>query len=283
MEEKHFKFKVQLGNFEFEVEGDKAFVEKTMNRYEGRFLPRFQQLVDAAQRAMAAQQANPTAAQEKPHASTRAPAVELPPVEVAPLVPEKKKEGKWDRRDKSRRSRGGRKYPRNNSSTWVKPPPSLPKNQEVIRNTYVPEGDMVGVAAIEANDPEVAVTPYLEEPTGNAKVKTEERPHKADFGKLDEMYRKLNPRTHHEKILVFAYFLNTGNGFSEFTGNDIKECYDAVKADSPGNINQVLNHASRTGFLIKLHGGRQVRYSLTSKGRHFVERGFEPGERNAST
>ena len=141
---------------------------------------------------------------------------------------------------------------------------------------------MVSQSAVEAEEPEVAIKPYLEEPTGKAKEKAEEPRRKPEFGKLDEMYRKLNPRTHHEKILVFAYFLGNSNGHNEFNSNDIKECYDAVHADSPGNINQVLNHASRTGFLSKLYGGRQVRYTLTSKGRHFVERGFEPGDREAS-
>ena len=40
-----YRFQIRLGNFSFEVEGDRNFVERTLARYEGRFLPRFQQLL----------------------------------------------------------------------------------------------------------------------------------------------------------------------------------------------------------------------------------------------
>ena len=141
----------------------------------------------------------------------------------------------------------------------MKPAPSAPKDQEITFSPYLPEA------------------PEKVEQKQKASKK-EEKPAVMDRGHLREIFEKLAPRTHHEKILVFAYSLQDRNGYADFTANNIKECYEAVGADPAGNINQVLNHATRTGFLNKSQRGRQVRYSMTSKGKHFVERGLKPGE-----
>ncbi len=247
MTDKQFKFRVKLGNFEFEVEGDRGFVEKTMTRYEGRFLPRFQQLMDSVQHPVPV--GHPTGeetAQVSGSATTNTP-------EKSEARPVDKSHGQ--KKDKSRRSRS-KKRPRNNSSTWVKPAPALPKDQEITYAPYMPD-------AIEKVD---------------SHRHGAESKKSGNYDVLREIFGKINPRTHNEKTLAIAYFLQDHNGYPDFTSNNIKTCYEAVGADPAGNISQVLNHASRTGFLTKSQRGRQVRYSLTSKGKHFVERGLDSGD-----
>ena len=259
MGEENFKFRIQLGAFVFEVEGDRSFVEKTMMRYEGRFLPRFQQLLNSAQQSNS--NADASSVEVKPDQKRPPEAVK------SPMKTEAKSHegygGKKDKRERSRYSRN-KNRPRNSSSTRVKPAPQLPEDQKVSFAPYNPDSEHVP-----ANIPQ----------TSNQAERAKEKPSGGpDHAELDKIFDKISPRTHHEKILVFAYYMQNNRNRTDFTTNKIRTCYKAVNAEPAVNINQVLNHASRTGFLAKTQRGRQVRYSLTSKGKHFVERGLEKGE-----
>jgi hypothetical protein len=82
------------------------------------------------------------------------------------------------------------------------------------------------------------------------------------------------PRTHHDRIMVFGYYMENQGGGSDFTIAEIKRCYRAVNQDPGVNIEQVINHASRSGFIVRTDEGRTVRFKLSSKGRGYVEDGL---------
>lgn len=259
MDKEDYKFRVKLGNFELEVVGDKGFVEKTINRYEGRFLPRFHQLIDAAG--------------EQHHAPEKS-------GETSGLPSDDSQGQKGSGSKKEKRYRRSRsKKRRNSSATTVRPAPELPKNQQVTKETYWPENEKAA-REDELEFEEIKVTPL----TSTSPEKADDES-SANSGKdasfhinssdLKGLYDRISPRTHHEKTLVFAYYLQNRNNHEDFSSNEIRRCYREIGADPAGNISQVLNHASRSGFLSKISRGRQLRFSLTSKGRHFVERGLE--------
>jgi len=253
MNEEHFKFRLKLGNFEFEVEGNRNYVEKTVARYEGRFLPRFQHLMDAVQQSMT----KTASSSETQQINATVPVSGNASVKSEPRAVAKDHKAKRQQRDRPKYP-PKRKHSRSSGSTRVKPAPVLPSNQEVTYAPYLPDD-------------------VKEESPKPARAR-KQATISANRGALKEIFDKLDPRTHHEKMLVFAYFLHNRNDYENFTANNVKECYDAVETDPAGNISQVLNHASRTGFLSKSQRGRQVRFSLTSKGKHFVERGLETGD-----
>lgn len=280
-----YRFQIRLGNFQFEVEGDRNFVERTLTRYEGRFLPRFQQLLDKVP-AIEAAPKGAAPAETAPQAQ---------PLKAEPEKPrDKGREKELQRRDNKRlKRRNDRRRPNNrHANNRVMPAPRIPENQEVVKQPYLPpdfgEDDIAEPTPLperadgeheESERPRAAVEPYLEEDdededqasssAGSGEARGDES--------LRELFDKLQPRTHHEKIMVFGYFLQVQRGMKEFGTGKVKSCYDSVGADPAGNINQVLNHASRTGFVTKAQRGRSVKYSLTSKGRQFIERGLQAG------
>lgn len=302
-----YRFHIRIGNFQFEVEGERSFVERTLTRYEGRFLPKFQQLLDKIPAI--------EIVQKTPHPVEEARIAVPQRHEPEPVQErEKEREGernrdrgreprkdsrRFDNKDRRGRDRDNRRRgPKDRSSnSRVMPAPLLPRDQEVIKTPYIPPDgfEMSNLSDDEAIPPPV---PLLQRITDEMKrtekqevvrelaVVTDEDIEEEDGpavllegdqseDSLKRFYETLNPRTHHEKIMVFGYFLQVRRGMKEFGTGKIKSCYDAAGSDPTGNINQVLNHASRTGFVTKFQRGRSVKYSLTSKGKQFVERGLQ--------
>lgn len=294
-----YKFNIKIGNFQFEVEGDKNFVERTLTRYEGRFLPRFQQLMD---KVPAVEQKPVVTHEENPHSHQTAQSL-LPKQDIPhdnERGTESRKESKRNRHRADRRRNNSR-----HSNNRVMPPPPLPPSQEVIKQPYIPpeieeepqqspseeelipfpvpvvsehvpaESSPAGSVSTELTSlsSSYEVSEETTEPLAEGAEETKEPPHDDnDTIALKELYEKLNPKTHHEKVMVFGYFLQTRRGMKEFGTSRLKSCYRLVGAEPAGNINQVLNHASRTGFINKLQRGRAIKYSLTSKGKQFIER-----------
>lgn len=83
------------------------------------------------------------------------------------------------------------------------------------------------------------------------------------------------PRTHHDRIMVYGYYMEERAGGSDFTVAELKRCYRAAEQDPGVNIEQVINHASRSGFVVKNDSGRTVRFKLSSKGKGYVEDGLK--------
>lgn len=299
-----YKFSIKIGNFQFEVEGDKNFVEKTLTRYEGRFLPRFQQLMDKVPVVVEQKQAvaqdnpsNPTVSQSSPQKQES--------VHESDRGAESRKDSRRNRRRAERRRNNSR-----HSNNRVMPPPPVAHPQEVVKQPYIPPeiedepqsasseeeelvpfpvpvvsesvpADMTSHASMheetapQADNEDVSQSSpdiSAEEAKEDVKEDKEQPQEEGDSGVLKELYEKLNPKTHHEKVMVFGYFLQTHRGMKEFGTSRLKSCYRLVGAEPAGNINQVLNHASRTGFINKLQRGRAIKYSLTSKGKQFIER-----------
>jgi hypothetical protein len=82
------------------------------------------------------------------------------------------------------------------------------------------------------------------------------------------------PRTHHDRIMLFGYHLETHAGTGEFSAEELERCYRLLSEVSPANIQQVLNHATRSGFLIRAQKGSNSRYRLSAKARKYVEDGL---------
>ncbi|MFO8056489.1 MAG: hypothetical protein R6V10_04260 [bacterium] len=83
------------------------------------------------------------------------------------------------------------------------------------------------------------------------------------------------PRTHHDRVMVFGHYMETEGGGSDFTIPEIKRCYRAVNQDPGNNIEQVINHATRSGFILRHDQARTNRFKLSSKGRRYVEDGLK--------
>lgn len=296
-----YKFSIKIGNFHFEVEGDKNFVERTLTRYEGRFLPRFQQLMD---KIPAVEQKPVMAPDEGQHHPAQNPTQKQENIYENERSTESRKENKRNRRRAERRRNNSR-----HSNNRIMPAPQVAPSQEVIKQPYIPPH--IEEPEEPQKNEEKAIIPFpvplvsenvlsdvdspppaldkaaqqdairvqdtteehneslLEENKEETKEHTQEE---GDSGALKELYEKLNPKTHHERVMVFGYFLQVQRGMKEFGTSRLKSCYRLVGAEPAGNINQVLNHASRTGFINKLQRGRSIKYSLTSKGRQFIER-----------
>lgn len=83
------------------------------------------------------------------------------------------------------------------------------------------------------------------------------------------------PRTHHDRVMVFGYYMEHQGGGSDFSTAEVKRCYRAVGQDAGTNIEQVIVHATRSGFVTRFDQGRTVRFKLSSKGRRYVEDGLK--------
>lgn len=82
------------------------------------------------------------------------------------------------------------------------------------------------------------------------------------------------PRTHHDRVMVFGYYMEHEGRGSDFTAEEIEKCYRAVDQDPGANIDQVISHATRSGFILRFDKGRTTRFKLSSKGRRYVNDGL---------
>jgi hypothetical protein len=64
-------------------------------------------------------------------------------------------------------------------------------------------------------------------------------------------------------------------GGSDFTIAELKRCYGSANLDPGVNLEQVINHATRSGFVVRYDEGRTERFKLSSKGRGYVEDGLK--------
>lgn len=281
MTEISYRFHIRLGNFELDVEGDRTYVEKTVSRYEGRFLPKFQGLLEKGHSIEAGREVSSfpssvsPASQKKSSVSGSAAAKSSVQAKRGPARPAKPDSSRTARRKPDRRKS------RKTANARVMPAPVLPADQELIKQPYIPPDGFDLSGDIPPPTPLVGRSASLSPPTAGARAGAV--PDKKDYGKeggfgdgeLKDFFEEFQPRTHHEKIMVFGYFLQERQGKSDFGTGKIRNCYKEAGIDPTGNISQVLNHATRTGFMTKAQRGRSVRYSLTSKGKQFVERGLQ--------
>jgi hypothetical protein len=92
---------------------------------------------------------------------------------------------------------------------------------------------------------------------------------------LKATINNIRPRTHHDRVMVFGYYMEVKAEGSDFTIAEINKCYRIVKSDPGLNIEQVITHATRSGFISKYDKGRINRYQLTNKGKRYVKDGLK--------
>jgi len=94
-----------------------------------------------------------------------------------------------------------------------------------------------------------------------------------DAQEIKSLNERFRPQTSHDRVMILAYFLE--QKFSaEFSSPEVQDCYQALSDKVPGNLSQVLNNATRSGFLSKEEKSGKVRYRLTFKGKRYVENGL---------
>lgn len=92
---------------------------------------------------------------------------------------------------------------------------------------------------------------------------------------LQKIMDAKRPRTHHDRVMVFGYYMEHEGQGSDFTVAEIKKCYRVVGQEAGMNIEQVINHATRSGFIVLFNIGRTVRFKLSNKGRRYVDDGLK--------
>jgi len=97
---------------------------------------------------------------------------------------------------------------------------------------------------------------------------------KVDAEEIRAISERYRPQTSHDRVMIFAYYLDQKLGGS-FNASEIQECHQVLAEKIPGNLNTVLNNATRSGFLVKEEkAGKAARYRLTFKGKRYVENGL---------
>lgn len=86
----------------------------------------------------------------------------------------------------------------------------------------------------------------------------------------------------------FGFYLQTEENYSEFTANDIDECFDAFDYDKPVNtvdlLNKIYNTKSKplikknNGYRIKKQTADKIRSQFPTSFNSRLERVFKPGE-----
>ncbi len=94
-----------------------------------------------------------------------------------------------------------------------------------------------------------------------------------DAQALRQLFEKYHPQTHHDRVMIFAYYLGNA-GRDSFGTFEINRCYQALGEKLPANLYLVLNNATRSGFLSKEERAGKVKYRLTFKGKRYVENGL---------
>ena len=111
-------------------------------------------------------------------------------------------------------------------------------------------------------------------PTPAAEFPVRRRAPRVNEKDLAALVNEKKPRTHHDRVMVFGFYMeNDGNG-SDFTVPEIKRCYEAVNLDPGSSIEQVINHATRSGFVVRSEKGKTARYKLSNKGKRYVTDGL---------
>ena len=259
-----FKFSCEL--FEIEFSGDPGYVEAQLQKYEPFILN-----VLARQDAEAAKSSAPeekdvsVPAGRREYGSTRpARDRDRPADEGYPPGGKSSSSGGYPRDRVSTSTRdgitGAAPKPASRSSAADSPRGAGPEAR-VKEPPKKPEPP-----AAEERNPKTPPAPEFQGRRRAPRMKVE------DLKKLSDEKR---PRTHHDRVMVFGYYMEHDGAGSDFTVAEIKRCYSAMDMDPGLNIERVINHATRSGFVAKHDQGRTIRFKLSSKGKRYVEDGLK--------
>jgi len=101
------------------------------------------------------------------------------------------------------------------------------------------------------------------------------RPPRIDDRELVKVTGDKKPRTHHDRVMVFGHYMENQGAGSDFTVEEIQRCYKATGVEAGTSIEQVINHATRSGFIARFDKSKKARFKLTNKGRRYVEDGLK--------
>ncbi len=258
--EMEFKFSCEL--FTVEFSGDPGFVESQMHQYEP-FIMRVLARLD--------KEAGP---------AEKAPAPPPRPPSAPP--PREQKNGSFQGKPASAPSQPGRMdRPFAPSRVFSEPKrPSLSSTE--VHEEYTRHS----IGQMSPDDITEAICDEKETPREPRREAAEKAPPPPEFiarrraprvrsEELGKVNEDLKPRTHHDRVMVYGHYMETQGKGSDFTVAEIKRCYRAVSQDPGDNIDRVINHATRSGFIAKHDQGKTVRFKLSSKGRKYVEDGLK--------
>jgi len=99
----------------------------------------------------------------------------------------------------------------------------------------------------------------------------------ADSGKelsLVEFIRNKNPKSHGDKVLTFAYYLEKFRNFSSFNLDDIEQCYREARIPRTKNFSAYMTQLIRDGLIMDSEEKKDNKkaWILTNRGIEYVEK-----------
>ena len=260
-----FKFSCKL--FEIGFSGDPGFVESQLEKYQPYVLLALQLMEKEAIEATQAEKAS-----------------EVVQIQPRRERPAKKEKQRWDRKKKDNASQ--RIPPRNNpghqTNTRMKkgndhhPPPPLAGGE--TGEPAPPDPEPESAETRRKNQTTESINRSLSDDAlsaATAEFPSRRRAPRIRSHGLNNIVEQKKPRTHHARIMVYGYYMQHDGGGSDFTVAELKRCYRESGQDPGTNIEKVISHATRSGFIISNGKGNVTRYRLSNKGRRYVEDGLK--------
>jgi len=233
-EKKEFLYHFRCADFELEFKGTENFMQAMLRKYENKVLTKLNQILPG----------------EKPQAPMPAAAPvqsNQPRPDARPPLP---------RHDEKQGFQGGKRHRNRGRRPPKKPffdskpePPQKREPDDYLKHT--PTNAEISGPMESASGPGLNI----------------------DGQEIKSLNERFRPQTSHDRVMILAYFLE--QKFSgEFSSPEVQDCYQALSDKVPGNLSQVLNNATRSGFLSKEEKSGKVRYRLTFKGKRYVENGL---------
>lgn len=92
---------------------------------------------------------------------------------------------------------------------------------------------------------------------------------------FQELLNEKKPKNEVQKTLLFGYYLEMVTGKSEFTTNDIEDCYRNAKEPKPPNVSDKIKLNIQHGLMMQVGKMESsLTYSLTNTGIKAVELGY---------
>ena len=93
---------------------------------------------------------------------------------------------------------------------------------------------------------------------------------------LVELFEKVKPKKHVDKVIVFGYYLEKIKGMDSFTPADIGKCYYDLRTDE-SNTSQMIVLNIRKGYMMSAKGSRggKQHYVITRKAEQYILNGLK--------
>lgn len=93
---------------------------------------------------------------------------------------------------------------------------------------------------------------------------------------LSDLFDKIKPKKHVDKVLVFGYYLEKLKGMDSFTSADIGKCYYDLRTDE-SNTTQMITQNIKKGFMMSAKGvrGGKQHFVVTRKGEQYIINGLK--------